>query len=1278
MHLFQSCLAVLLLINAPYVLANSWSFEDATVQLQSKSTDSGVKLNKDKLDPSKALPTPVTLGATDSFRVALTPIEDKRPKRPHQAFFALTDPSSGLEETFPVGFKDSAQGSLNIAQKDISPQLIGSNTPLRASFILGSFGSSKPSKTHVFDLTFTRDSSTPLDVPPAPLRYGKLPEIHHIFKADPKSPPAFITAVFSCIVFVTLPVLLGVWMELGMNLFHISEAFSTAPVAHGLFVGSIFALEFIFFLYYLRWNLFQTLPPVAIVIAAANISTSKVLKAFDTMSSQFQDFDDAESDTGDFNPSAEGLGRDEREDVKEDRGSPRSETSDAPINQGNGARQRISDRDDMKPGRHRQTSPGSENGDLERSPVTGAVGDDAGEDDEGPGEDITNNADDDEEDEEDEEDEDEDAGPTRKRRKRTRNQFIDVEAEVDDEDEEQEDEDEEEREEFVADTHPDDEGLDAAAERDDRRHRELDMQRQRDVEIDAEKEAERFRKKYGRNQAAALNSAVTPQSYLVPSVDDPSIWSVKCKLGKEKEVVYALMKRIVDRMGTREQLEICSAFERSNIIPGHFYVEAFRSSAVMSATDNLAGAYPKGGLMMVPIGEMPDLLRVRKTESVEIGKYIRVKRGKYAGDLAQVNDVMENGLEVELKLVPRLEYGAVEDSDPHKRKRPGGSSKNAISGRPPPRLFSATEAQKRMGKYLQQGNSFATDSFNFMGEVYVNGFLIKTFKIQHLETENVDPRLEEVSPFQEAGEGSGVFDLQALQTARKQQKSTYLVGDKVEVWQGEQQGAAGSVISTQGDIVALRISEGSLKGQTIEAPTAILRKYFQVGNHVSIIGGNYAGATGFVERIKDERVSIVTDSTQEELTVFSKDLREADEAVGMVTAAQSKGYDVHDLVRMDNATVGVVIKTDRDSLRILDQYGNIQNKSRSGIQQKIDRKKFDVSLDRDGAEVRLDDSVKEVVGAQRQGIVMHMNRGFLFMRDRSRVENAGMFVARNSNVVSMAAQRSATNGSQNGIARPNGNTPMPPPRSFGRDRYLGKTCRIRRGPYKALIGLVKDATETDVRLELQGKQKIINIQKDLLVVVDPETNETIQMPQFGGPRPAPTFAHRPAMEGPAHNVPSWDGNGGRTPVMNGGRTPGWAGGDGGRTPAWAGAAAGNKTPAWRQASRPTVPSRNDGSRTAYGGGDGSRTSYGGATAYGGVSAWNPNTSTPYHASSSFSGSRTPAAGAYGSAATPGGYSADTPGANLGYGANYATPGPTPGAYAQTPGASGMADDGYED
>jgi oligosaccharyltransferase complex subunit delta (ribophorin II) len=129
----------------------------------------------------------------------------------------------------------------------------------------------------VFDLAVTRDPNVPLSVPEAPVRYAAEPEIHHIFRDDPKSPPKLITIVFAAAVAAALPILLGVWATLGANAGHVSKALSNAPVSHGLFYGSIMAMEGIFFMYYTSWNLFQTLPAAAVVGLVAFVSGSRAL-----------------------------------------------------------------------------------------------------------------------------------------------------------------------------------------------------------------------------------------------------------------------------------------------------------------------------------------------------------------------------------------------------------------------------------------------------------------------------------------------------------------------------------------------------------------------------------------------------------------------------------------------------------------------------------------------------------------------------------------------------------------------------------------------------------------------------------------------------------------------------------------------------------------------------------------------------------------------------------------------------------------------------------------
>ena len=88
-------------------------------------------------------------------------------------------------------------------------QFLSSSQPLRATLILASFGNSQPFSNHVFNLDVKDDANAAKPKYDKPLRYGKLPEIHHIFKSDPKSGPVIISSFFVLAVAATVPVLLG-------------------------------------------------------------------------------------------------------------------------------------------------------------------------------------------------------------------------------------------------------------------------------------------------------------------------------------------------------------------------------------------------------------------------------------------------------------------------------------------------------------------------------------------------------------------------------------------------------------------------------------------------------------------------------------------------------------------------------------------------------------------------------------------------------------------------------------------------------------------------------------------------------------------------------------------------------------------------------------------------------------------------------------------------------------------------------------------------------------
>ncbi|EGO55155.1 hypothetical protein NEUTE1DRAFT_85268 [Neurospora tetrasperma FGSC 2508] len=849
-------------------------------------------------------------------------------------------------------------------------------------------------------------------------------------------------------------------------------------------------------------------------------------------------------------------------------------------------------------------------------------------------------------------------GNRRKRRNKDRRAaFFDIEAEVDDEDEgEDEVGDGEEIEDFIDNAHPDD-IADSGRLNDDRRHRELDRRREMEASLDAEKQAEILRERYGKRAPARGygDMAIVPRRLLLPSVEDPSIWAVRCKEGKEREVIFSIMRRIEERMGTKNEVPITAAFERggiNSVMKGYIYVEAQRQNDILVALDGILNVYPRSNMHLVEIKDMPDLLRVIKTPNLEPGAWVRLKKpAKHVGDLAQVIDVTENGLEARVRFIPRLDYGVRDDpvfQADGKRKRPG------VPGpRPPQRLFSEAEARKRHPRYLQ-GNP-QTNSWNYNGDDFENGFQVKDIKIQQLEVKDVNPTLEEVTKFASGAEdGTENLDLKALAATLKDSAKSvaYVPGDIIEVYEGEQQGVIGKATNVQGDIVTLQVTEGDLAGRTIDVPNKGLRKRFRIGDHVKVIGGSrFRDEVGMVVKIVDDRVTLLTDQTNTEITVFSKDLREASDIGGQGSLGQ---YSLLDLVQLDATTVGCIVKVDRESVVVLDQNGDTKQVQPSQITNKLPKRKFAVAADRNGSEIRLDDVVREYGGQQRQGKIIHIHRSYIFLHTTTTNENAGVFVTRANSVTTVAAKggrNTATAGPDLSAMNPAlkrnpaaSGKQMPAPRTFGPDRAINQTVVIRRGGYKGLLGIVKDTTDTHARVELHSRGKIITIPKADLSFKDKVTGKTIDINQRGGSR-------------------GGFGGGGRGGGEFGSRTP-MASGGSDRTPAWGSSRSTARTPAWnRDAGGSRTPAWNDGSRTVnpY---DGSRTPYGGATAYGGIGSRTP----AWH-----SGSRTPAPDSFGHGSKTPAWSAgsDSWGSKTpGYGASAPTPGASGDTWGYTPGASG--------
>jgi len=380
-----------------------------------------------------------------------------------------------------------------------------------------------------------------------------------------------------------------------------------------------------------------------------------------------------------------------------------------------------------------------------------------------------------------------------------------------------------------------------------------------------------------------------PQRLLMPSVHDASLWQVRVRVssqlisrevgrliasqpGRERDIVLSLMRKAIDLEYTAKPVNILAAFQRDSL-PGMIYVEARSSAQVQHACNGLVGVFPSRGIQLVPIEEMASLLQIKKQDlTIAPGSWVRIKRGKYAGDLAQVMDITENGEDVGLKFIPRIDLNPKDDGSldaTKKRKKP---ATNAGTMRPPQRLFNYEEIIKVWGrKFVSRRNQV----YVFQNDTYKDGFIEKDFKLSALILEDVNPTLDEIQQFSKRQDGGGELDSQVdlsiiAEASRKAAIAVLQPGDHVEVFEGEQAGVHGVVDEIHQDVVIITAVGVDLDGQKVELQARSVRKRFKPGDHVKVMTGQNADETGLVVSVADNVVTFLSDMSMQEVRCIPK------------------------------------------------------------------------------------------------------------------------------------------------------------------------------------------------------------------------------------------------------------------------------------------------------------------------------------------------------------------------------------------------------------------------
>ncbi|XP_027488990.1 transcription elongation factor SPT5-like, partial [Corapipo altera] len=339
-------------------------------------------------------------------------------------------------------------------------------------------------------------------------------------------------------------------------------------------------------------------------------------------------------------------------------------------------------------------------------------------------------------------------------------------------------------------------------------------------------------------------------------------------------------------------------------VRGYLYVEAYKQTHVKQAIEgvgNLRLGY--WNQQMVPIKEMTDVLKVvKEVTNLKPKAWVRLKRGIYKDDIAQVDYVEPSQNQISLKMIPRIDFDRIKARMSLK----DWFAKRKKFKRPPQRLFDAEKIRSLGGDVASDG-----DFLIFEGNRYSRkGFLFKSFAMSAVITEGVKPTLSELEKFEDQPEG---IDLEVVtESTGKEREHNFQPGDNVEVCEGELINLQGKILSVDGNKITIMPKHEDLKDM-LEFPAQELRKYFRMGDHVKVIAGRFEGDTGLIVRVEENFVILFSDLTMHELKVLPRDLQLCSETASGVDVGGQ--HEWGELVQLDPQTVGVIVRLERETFQ---------------------------------------------------------------------------------------------------------------------------------------------------------------------------------------------------------------------------------------------------------------------------------------------------------------------------------------------------------------------------
>ena len=649
---------------------------------------------------------------------------------------------------------------------------------------------------------------------------------------------------------------------------------------------------------------------------------------------------------------------------------------------------------------------------------------------------------------------------------------------------------------------------------------------------------------------------------ILPSLRDPKLFRVRCRIGQEREACICQMNKFLIERNTDKAVGIFSASALDKF-SGCIFVEAHREFHVKEAIKGIK-ILNMNQVDIIGVKEVTQVFTPdpKRNLDIEVGQFVRVKRGLYDGDLGMIKDFDDDFKKIEIKIVPRLFAGSTFDDDAEDT-TPGAKRKSYFEKmremkqkniRPPQKYFSTEEFPDAT---VDESQPRHVKAFKYKSKHYHDGMQVQKFPTSNLQLENVVPTFEEITMFQKAEPNKEMReDLMDRAKATINESKKFLKnlekGDRVKIISGDLKGLTGIVMELSDNGVKV-MPAVDLISEPIDFMPSEIVKVFEIGDHVEILAGKHKGLTGSVIKVDDNICHIISEDFKEEMQVLVSDVKyttnvvvkqtgEIDKKAGMKGSTHE--FTKHDLViQNDNKTVGVITSVLRDTVTIYDTEGFSSTYNKIQILNKLNpRGRTKNSY---GQEIypRCTVRVSDGIHKGKLALVKHVYNNFQFLFNESQQENAGIFVEHINNCYFIGAdmydntaklarfnnpvlskineEQMITQISQNFGTDESAKTKNAIEKKQRQDpkskkiNLIGQVKTVVRGPWKGYEGTIVSLNNTSARFMLSAKPRTLTLKlEDLNIEASEREGFSSSMQtaktQIHKPASSPFCIHTPA------------------------------------------------------------------------------------------------------------------------------------------------------------------------